>query len=169
MHFCKQMAAHSYIIQEAVARGVQENLQSRSYLESSKERKPSNVLQSLQSIHHRLKANSKMQLNKHRDIVNFLCLCITSPYHQEEWAAAASVGTAHTQRIDLQLLFRSKSLHHTYRPCSTSQHHNFQQPRTPGAFCTPDSIHVDWVTIPGAVLSDLMQAWTIDYKRERTP
>ena len=51
---------------------------------------------------------------------------------------------------------------------STSQLHNFQQPRTPGVFCTPDSIHVDWVTIPGAVLSDLMQAWTIDYKRERS-
>jgi lysophospholipase L1-like esterase len=52
---------------------------------------------------------------------------------------------------------------------STSQLHNFQQPRTPGVVCTPDYIHVDWVTIPGAVLSDLMQAWTIDYKRERTP
>ena len=52
---------------------------------------------------------------------------------------------------------------------STSQLHNFQQPRNPGVFCGPDTIHVDWVTIPGAVLADLIQAWTIDYKRERTP
>ena len=28
---------------------------------------------------------------------------------------------------------------------------------------------MDWVTIPGAVLSELMQAWSIDYKRECTP
>ena len=52
---------------------------------------------------------------------------------------------------------------------STSQLHNFHQPRTPGVFCLPDTIHVDWVTIPGAVLSDLIQAWITDYKRERTP
>ena len=30
-------------------------------------------------------------------------------------------------------------------------------------------MHIDWVTIPGAVLADLIQAWKIDYKRERTP
>ena len=30
-------------------------------------------------------------------------------------------------------------------------------------------MHIDWVTIPGAVLADLIQAWSIDYKREKTP
>ena len=52
---------------------------------------------------------------------------------------------------------------------STSQLHNFHQPREPGVTCSPDPIHVDWLTIPGAVMSDLDYAWRIDYHRQPTP
>jgi len=104
-HFCKQMAAHSYIGQEVVARWLKGNLQCRSYLVRSKERKSNNVVQSLQN--NQRNPSSKMPLNKHRDIVNFLCLGTMSPYHQEDWATAASVGRAYMQRSDLQLLLQS--------------------------------------------------------------
>jgi hypothetical protein len=106
-HCCKQMVAHSYKGQEVVARGLQGNLHSRSSLVRSKEHKSNKAAQSLRNIHHRLKPSNKMPLSMHRDIVNFLCLCTMSPYHQEEWAAVPSYGKGHTEYIDLQLLFQS--------------------------------------------------------------
>ena len=52
---------------------------------------------------------------------------------------------------------------------STSQLHNFHQPREPGVVCPPDSLHVDWLTIPGAKIDELAYAWRLDYHREPRP
>jgi hypothetical protein len=52
---------------------------------------------------------------------------------------------------------------------STSQLHNFHQPREEGVLCPPDSSHVDWLTIPGAQIEDLIYAWRLDYHREPRP
>ena len=52
---------------------------------------------------------------------------------------------------------------------STSQLHGFHQPRQPGVTCPPDTSHVDWLTIPGATIADLLFAWRLDYHREPHP
>lgn len=52
---------------------------------------------------------------------------------------------------------------------STSQLHTFHQPREPGIVCPPDSLHVDWLTIPGANIDELGYAWRLDYHREPRP
>ena len=52
---------------------------------------------------------------------------------------------------------------------STSQLHDFHQPRQPGVVCPPDSLHVDWLTIPGANIDELSYAWRLDYHREPKP
>ena len=52
---------------------------------------------------------------------------------------------------------------------STSQLHGFHQPREQGVVCPPDTTHVDWLTIPGATISDLLLAWRLDYHREPRP
>ena len=52
---------------------------------------------------------------------------------------------------------------------STSQLHNIHHPRDLGVSCPPDTSHVDWVTIPGAKISDLSYAWRLDYHREYRP
>ena len=52
---------------------------------------------------------------------------------------------------------------------STSQLHAFHQPREQGVICPPDTFHVDWVTIPGGTIADLMHAWKVEYHREWRP
>ena len=52
---------------------------------------------------------------------------------------------------------------------STSQLHNFHFPREEGVVVPPDSIHVDWLTIPGATLKELSYAWRLDYHKEPRP
>ena len=52
---------------------------------------------------------------------------------------------------------------------SSSELHAFHQPREEGVFCPPDSSHVDWLTIPGAKIEDLLFAWRLDYHREPRP
>ena len=52
---------------------------------------------------------------------------------------------------------------------STSQLHDFHHPREEGIVCPPDTSHVDWLTIPGATISDLNLAWRLDYQREWRP
>ena len=52
---------------------------------------------------------------------------------------------------------------------STSQLHEFHHPREEGVTCPPDTSHVDWVTIPGGTIADLLLAWKIDYHREWRP
>ena len=52
---------------------------------------------------------------------------------------------------------------------SDSQLHGFHNPRDPTVICPPDSIHVDWVTVPGATIPDLQHAWQVDYWKYRTP
>ena len=52
---------------------------------------------------------------------------------------------------------------------STSQLHNFHLPRDPGVVCPPDSVHIDWLTIPGSKIADLSYAWRLDYHREPRP
>ena len=52
---------------------------------------------------------------------------------------------------------------------STSQLHAFHQPREQGVICPPDTFHVDWVTIPGGTIADLLHAWKVEYQREWRP
>ena len=51
----------------------------------------------------------------------------------------------------------------------TSQLHEFHTPREEGVTCTPDELHVDWVTIPGARISTLETAWQVDYAKYKFP
>ena len=52
---------------------------------------------------------------------------------------------------------------------SSSELHQLHQPREPGVVCPADKIHVDWLTIPGATISDLSMAWKLDYQHSRRP
>ena len=52
---------------------------------------------------------------------------------------------------------------------SSSQLHDFHYPREESVVCPPDTLHVDWLTIPGATISDLNYAWRLDYHRETRP
>ena len=52
---------------------------------------------------------------------------------------------------------------------SDSTLHEFHQPRDPGVVCPPDSSHVDWLTIPGAPVEDLLFAWQVEYGHETRP
>ena len=52
---------------------------------------------------------------------------------------------------------------------SSSTLHDFHHPREEGVSCPPDSSHVDWITIPGAKIEDLLYAWRLDYHREPRP
>ena len=52
---------------------------------------------------------------------------------------------------------------------STSQLHAFHHPREQGVVCPPDTSHVDWLTIPGGTISDLLHGWRVDYHREWRP
>ena len=49
-----------------------------------------------------------------------------------------------------------------------SQLHELHNPRG-GAVWTPDTIHIDWNTIPGATIPTLQHAWQVDYSRSKTP
>ena len=52
---------------------------------------------------------------------------------------------------------------------SSSTMHDFHHPRDPGVVCPPDSSHVDWLTIPGATVEELLFAWQVEYGREVRP
>ena len=67
-------------------------------------------------------------------------------------------------------------VHHPARPdyglnvcLSASQLHEFHRPREPNVTCPPDQLHVDWLTIPGATISTLEYAWTLDYAKQQRP
>ena len=47
-----------------------------------------------------------------------------------------------------------------------SQLHDFHYPKS-GAVIPPDKSHVDWISIPGATISELCDAWRLDYHREK--
>ena len=49
---------------------------------------------------------------------------------------------------------------------SDSTLHEFHRPKEPGVVCPADSSHVDWLTIPGAIVEDLLFAWQVEYGRE---
>ena len=51
---------------------------------------------------------------------------------------------------------------------STSQLHNFHFPRE-DIVVSPDTLHTDWITIPGATIKQLSFAWRIDYHKEPRP
>ena len=51
---------------------------------------------------------------------------------------------------------------------STSQLHNFHFPRE-DIVVSPDTLHTDWITIPGATVKQLSFAWRIDYHKESRP
>ena len=66
--------------------------------------------------------------------------------------------------------------HHPSRPCcglnvclSDSQLHKFHWTREPGVSRPPDSLHVAWVTIPGATVSNLEHDWHVDYAKNMIP
>ena len=52
---------------------------------------------------------------------------------------------------------------------SASQLHGIHRPRDPNVTCPPDSLHVDWLTIPGATISKLEYAWSLDYSKQVRP
>ena len=52
---------------------------------------------------------------------------------------------------------------------SDSTLHEFHRPKEPGVVCPADSSHVDWLTIPGATVEDLLFAWQVEYGREVRP
>ena len=52
---------------------------------------------------------------------------------------------------------------------STSTLHEYYQPRDRRVYCPPDSSHVDWLTIPGATISDLFLAYRLDYEKINRP
>ena len=61
-------------------------------------------------------------------------------------------------------------LKHGLNVCvSTSQLHNFHFPRDDSVVVAPDSLHVDWITIPGGTVKQLIYAWRLDYHREERP
>ena len=65
--------------------------------------------------------------------------------------------------------------HQAFLPCglnicvSTSQLHNVHHPRDPGVVCPQDSVHIDWLTIPGGKIDNLLHAWRLDYYHEHRP
>ena len=52
---------------------------------------------------------------------------------------------------------------------SGSQLHEFHYPRDSSVTVAPDIIHIDWLTIPGARVDELCDAWRLDYHREARP
>ena len=50
-----------------------------------------------------------------------------------------------------------------------SQLHEFHLPQDPSVKCRPDSLHVDWITIPGATIPTLDMAWQVDYAKYNRP
>ena len=52
---------------------------------------------------------------------------------------------------------------------SDSTLHEIHHPREPGVICPPDSSHVDWLTIPGATVEELLFAWQVEYGHEKRP
>ena len=52
---------------------------------------------------------------------------------------------------------------------SDSTLHEIHHPREPGVICPPDSSHVDWLTIPGATVEELLFAWQVEYGRVERP
>jgi hypothetical protein len=51
----------------------------------------------------------------------------------------------------------------------TSQLHNIHHPWDPTVICPPDPIHVDWVTVSGGTITDLTNAFIMDYKKQPRP
>ena len=47
--------------------------------------------------------------------------------------------------------------------------HEFHLPREPGVVCPPDTSHVDWLTIPGATVEELLFAWQVEYAKLARP
>ena len=47
--------------------------------------------------------------------------------------------------------------------------HEIHHPRETGVICPPDSSHVDWLTIPGATVEELLFAWQVVYGHEIWP
>lgn len=50
-----------------------------------------------------------------------------------------------------------------------SQLHQFHWPKDPRVTCTPDSLHIDWVTVPGGTVPTLHHAWFADYYKSKQP
>ena len=46
-----------------------------------------------------------------------------------------------------------------------SQLHDFHFPQDPDVTCPPDDLHIDWVTIPGATIPTLNNAYLADYAK----
>ena len=52
---------------------------------------------------------------------------------------------------------------------SDSTLHDFHFPRESGVECPPDTSHVDWLTIPGATVEELLFAWQVEYAKLARP
>ena len=52
---------------------------------------------------------------------------------------------------------------------SGSQLHEFHYPKDESIHVPPDKIHVDWITVPGATVDTLCDAWRLDYSKAKRP
>ena len=80
--------------------------------------------------------------------------------------------TTDTKRYMCPTCMISHSVHPTQglNVClGDSQLHNFHWPKDNTVVCPPDSLHVDWVTIPGATIPTLQHAWQVDYAKSTKP
>ena len=50
-----------------------------------------------------------------------------------------------------------------------SQLHDVHHPRDVSVSCPPDSLHIDWVTVPGGSITDLEHAFSVDYAKQTRP
>ena len=98
-------------------------------------------------------------------------------YHRHSSSRQARVlqGAENSTRIRSYLCPSCQIRHPTYMDygldicLSGSTMHDFHQPRDPQVVCPPDSSHVDWLTIPGASVEDLLFAWQVEYGHETRP
>ena len=47
--------------------------------------------------------------------------------------------------------------------------HDIHHPRDASVSCPPDPVHIDWLTVCGATISDLQYAWELDYGKSTRP
>ena len=119
----------------------------------------------------------------------FLEMCNIWSYRQESPKPARSVRHRHYSSREVRIMqgveYRTRNdeymcptcmTHHKARTpqglnvcLSASQLHDIHRPMDPDVVCPPDSTHVDWITIPGATISTLEEAWFFDFKHQRSP
>ena len=66
-------------------------------------------------------------------------------------------------------IFHPSRLDYGLNICASDSLHNFNLPEDNTLACPPDTIHVDWMTIPAASIAELEFAWSVDYHHQKLP